>query len=320
MFVGLQPDGRLSIFERTFERCMGLGARNGTLWLASRNQLWRFENFVEMGLDPEGYDARFVPVTGYTTGDVDIHDVDMRADRSPVFVVTRFNAVATLAERGSFQVLWKPPFIDRIAAEDRCHLNGLAMDGNDLRYATCVGKSNVSDGWRDHRQSGGILIDIPTNETIVGGLSMPHSPRLYDGRLWMIQSGTGEFGTVDLNAGKFEPVCFLPGFARGLSFVGHHAVIGISLPRDNSSFNDLALNERLEQEGASPKCAICVVNLKTGDFEHQLTIEGAVSELYDVALLPNIIRPAALGFKSDEISHTIRPELSETLGADLDRS
>jgi uncharacterized protein (TIGR03032 family) len=309
-FVGMKPDGTLSIFERTFDRCMGLAVQDRRIWMSTRNQMWRFEDFLEAGQSYEAYDARYVPSAGHVTGDVDIHDIHMRPDGSPIFAVTRFNALATLSDSGSFKVLWTPNFIDRIAAEDRCHLNGFTLEGETLRYATCVGRSNVSDGWRDHRVGGGLLIDIPSNEIINDSLSMPHSPRLHDGRLWLIQSGTGEFGHIDPGSGAFESVCFLPGFGRGLSFIGDYAVIGLSLPRDNCSFNGLPLNERLAQEGVQPKCGLAIVNLKTGDLEHQFILEGVVKELFDVAVLPNVIRPMALGLRNDEISFEIKPELA----------
>lgn len=307
--IGMKPSGELSVFERTFDRCMGLAAGNGRLWMSSLYQLWRFENFLDAGIVADGHDAMFVPVAGHTTGDADIHDIHIRSDGTPLFVVTRFNCIATLGERGSFRPVWRPPFIDRIAAEDRCHLNGMAIEDDMPRCVTCVGRSNVAEGWRDHRQNGGLLIDVESGETIVQGLSMPHSPRLHNGQLWMLQSGTGEFGRVDLATGQFEPICFLPGFARGLTFVGDYAVIGLSRPRRSETFEGLALNARLEREGALPKCAICIVNLKTGDLEHRLDIDGVVQELYDVAVINDVRRPMALGFRSEQIRFAIRPEV-----------
>jgi len=306
--IGLKPDGGLSVFERTFDRCMGLGVREGQLWMSSLYQLWRFENFVDPGTRHDGYDALYVPVTGHTTGDIDIHDIHAGEDGRPIFVATRFNCIATLAERGSFRTLWHPPFIDRIAAEDRCHLNGMAVAGGRPKYVTCVSRTNIAEGWREHRRGGGVVLDVETGEAVATGLSMPHSPRLHDGTLWLLQTGTGEFGRIDLATGRFEPVCFLPGFARGLAFCGHHAIIGLSRPRENRTFEGLKLNERLEREGVSPQCAICIVNLRTGDLEHRLQIEGVVQELYDVAVLPGVTRPMALGFRSDEIRFATRLE------------
>ncbi|MCP5086734.1 MAG: TIGR03032 family protein [Rhodobacteraceae bacterium] len=311
--IGMNPNGGMSVFERTFERCMGLGVGQRQLWMSTLYQLWRFENFLDPGEQHEGYDATFVPVTGHTTGDVDIHDIHVQADGSPLFVVTRFNCLATLSEKGSFRPVWTPSFIDRVAAEDRCHLNGMATDESGARYVTCVGQSNIVEGWREHRRDGGLVIDVASNETVATGLSMPHSPRLHQGKLWILQTGTGEFGTIEPEAGTFTPVCFLPGFARGMSFVGDYAVIGLSRPRENRTFEGLVLNERLEREGASPKCALCIVNLKTGDIEHRLEMEGIVQELYDVVVLPDTQRPKALGFRSDEIRFAVRPDVTEGL-------
>ncbi len=317
--IGLNPDGGLSVFERTFDHCMGLGAGQGQFWMSSLYQLWRFENFLEPGSQHDGYDALFVPVAGHTTGEIDIHDIHAGKDGQPVFVATRFNCLATLAGRGSFRTLWRPPFIDRIVAEDRCHMNGMAVEDGQPAYVTCVSQSNIAEGWREHRRDGGVVLDVASGEVVADGLSMPHSPRLYRDTLWLLQTGTGEFGRIDRASGKFEPVCFLPGFARGLAFIGDYAVIGLSRPRENRTFEGLVLNERLDQEGVTPKCAICIVNLSTGDMEHRLDIKGVVQELYDVAVLPGVCRPMALGFRSDEIRFAAWLEAGE-LKVDLTKN
>lgn len=308
-FIGSNLEtGRLSVFERSFARCMGLGVGKGRLWLSSLYQLWRFENFLDEGQQQDGYDAVYVPIEGHTTGDVDIHDVHADASgEKPIFVVTRFNCLATLDARNSFQPIWMPPFIDRIAAEDRCHLNGLAMESGQPRYVTCVSRSNVSGGWREQRMGGGVVINVGDGEVVASGLSMPHSPRLYRGQLYLVQSGTGEFGRIDLATGQFTPMCFLPGFARGISFIGRHAVIGVSRPRKDKTFEGLALDQRLAASGVQARCQIAVVNLDTGDIEHSLEIQGVVQELYDVAVIPGVRRPMALGFKTPEIRFAVRP-------------
>lgn len=306
--IGLKPDGRLSVFERSFARPMGLGVGQGRFWMSSIHQLWRFENFLAQGETRDGYDRLYVPVTGHTTGDIDMHDIHEDAAGQPIFVATRFNCLATLAERGSFREVWRPPFIDRLAAEDRCHLNGLAVKDGQPAYVTCLSQTNVFEGWREKRRAGGVVLEVPTGEVVSEGLSMPHSPRFYQGTLWMLQAGTGEFGRIDLATGRFEPICFLPGFARGLAFVGNHAVIGLSQPRENRTFEGLMLNERLKAEGVSAQCAVCVVNLRTGDIEHRLEIGGVVTEIYDVNLLAGVIRPKVLGFRNEEIRFTIKPE------------
>lgn len=312
--IGLQPDGRVTVFERSFERAMGLGIGDRRFWMGTLYQLWRFEDFLDPGTFAGDHDGVFVPVAGHTTGEVDAHDIHLDPDGAPLFVATRFNCLARLSPRGSFRPVWMPRFIDRLVAEDRCHLNGLAAVEGRPRYVTCLAASNDPEGWRDRRRDGGVLIDVASGEIVVSGLSMPHSPRLYRGELWLLQSGTGEFGRVDRASGRFEPVAFLPGFARGLAFCGDHAVIALSRPRENRTFDGLALNERLDRAGRAPDCGLCVVDLRTGAVAHVLRIEGVVQEVYDVGVLPGYLRPKLVGFRGEEIQVSIRPDPGDPAG------
>jgi uncharacterized protein (TIGR03032 family) len=134
---------------------------------------------------------------------------------------------------------------------------------------------------------------------------MPHSPRVHQGRLWLLDSGNGNFGYADLKRGRFEPVAFCPGYARGLSFAGDFAVVGLSKARENKTFSGLALDDRLREKNIEPRCQLQVIDLKRGDIVHSLRIEGIVSELYDVITLSGVSRPTALGFRTDEIRRTI---------------
>lgn len=303
--IGLQTDGRLSVFERTFNRCLGLWGDGQTLWMTSLYQLWRFENALEPEQVANGYDRVYVPQVGYVTGDLDIHDVSVDANGKPVFVNTLFGCLATTSERHSFTPRWQPPWLTKLAAEDRCHLNGLAMEAGRPAYVTSVSQSNVADGWRERRRDGGCVTDVRTNETIVTGLSMPHSPRVYRDQLWLLDSGTGHFGRVDRSMGKFEPLTFCPGYLRGLNFIGDYAVVGLSQCRENRTFQGLALDENLKKHDAEAHCGLCVIDLRTGDLVHWLWLQGIVRELYDVVVLPGVRRPSALGFKTDEIRRTI---------------
>lgn len=318
--VGVQPNGRLSVYERTFNRCMGLhaSADGQTLWMASLYQLWRLENYVPKGkATPDGYDALYVPTMGYTTGDVDVHDIVVPRGKPPVFCVTAFNCLGTVSETHSFKPVWTPPFIsaplEAPVGEDRCHLNGLADDpvtGEPL-YVTAVSKSDVADGWRDRRDGGGVLIDVRTSEIVAEGLSMPHSPRVHPdhpGKVWLVNAGTGFLGFVDLASGKFEEVAFCPGFARGMTFIGNHAVVGLSAARENRTFEGLPLQNNLKAKDAEARCALHMINLDTGTTDHWLRLEGIVRELYDVIVLPGVRRPMLLGFKTDEIRRMLRIE------------
>lgn len=307
-FIGLKPDKTLSVFERSFNRCMGLCATANGLYMSSLYQIWRFENIFEPGQQQDGYDRLYVPQVGYTTGDLDIHDMAVDFNGRLVFVNTLFSCLATLSDTHSFKPLWQPPFISKLAAEDRCHLNGLAMRQGQPAYMTAVSQSDVADGWREHRTEGGIVIDVSNNEIVCTGLSMPHSPRWYNDRLWLLNSGTGDFGYVDLSTGRFEPLCFCPGYMRGLSFHGHFALVGLSKPRHNKTFSGLPLDNNLKSRNAEARCGIQIIDLRNGDIVHWLRMEGIVEELYDVVALPNIRRPMALGFKTDEIRRVLSIE------------
>ena len=303
--LGRNPDGGLSVFERTFNRAMGLWADGQSLWLSTLYQLWRFENLLRPGETYQGHDRLYVPKVANTTGDLDIHDVAIDRDGRPVFVATKFSCIATTSIRASFTPLWRPAFLSKLAAEDRCHLNGLALAEGHPRYVTAVSQSDVVDGWRDRRRDGGVVLQIPESRVLTSGLSMPHSPRLYRGRLWLHNSGAGQFGSIDPGGGPFEPLTFCPGYLRGLAFVGDYAVVGLSQPRHEKTFSGLGIETELAKRDTEPRCGLLVIDLRTGDVAHWLRVEGMVRELYDVAVLPGVSRPMALGLKTDEIERII---------------
>ena len=302
--VGLQPNGNLSVFERTFDRCMGLWVSNSSLYLSSLYQIWSFENALEAGQTYNGYDFLYIPQASYVTGDLDVHDLVIDRSGKLIFANTLFNCLSTVSTTHSFTPLWQPNFISELAAEDRCHLNGIALQAGEVRYVTTIGQSDRANSWRESRRDGGCVIDVKSDRLVATGLSMPHSPRWYRDRLWLLNSGSGEFGYIDFEAGRFEPVVFCPGYLRGCAFVGDYAVVGISILR-NKTFSGLLLEERLEQAKTESFCGLLVIDLLKGEIVHWLKLEGVVSELYDVATLPNIRRPMAIGLKSDEIKRLI---------------
>lgn len=305
-FVSPGEDGQLAIFERTFPRCMGLLAVGQSLYLSTRFQLWKLRNVVEPGQTQDSFDSVFVPQMAWTTGDLDIHDIALTATDQPIFVNTLFSCLATISEDHSFVPLWHPPFITRLAAEDRCHLNGLAMRDGKPAYASALGATDVADGWRERRAAGGVVIDIIENEIVAAGLSMPHSPRWRDGRLWIHQSGHGEFGYIDLATGKFVPVTFCPGYLRGLDFVGNCVIAGLSNARHDQTFAGIPLHDRLQEKNVAARTGIQVIDLNSGDAPHWLRIEGdVIHEIYDVAVLPGVLKPRLVGISTDEICRVL---------------
>ena len=198
----------------------------------------------------------------------------------------------------------KPPFISKLAPEDRCHLNGLAMRDGVPAYVIAVCKSDVVNGWRDRRAEGGCVIDVTTNSIVSEKLSMPHSPRLHQGRLWVLNSGTGRLGTVDTATGEFSPHTFCPGFLRGLAFHNGYALVGLSMPRDGS-FAGLALDGELQKRDAEPWCGVQIVELSSGNIVEWIRLEGDVTELFDVQVIPGVRHATATGILTDDIQRLI---------------
>lgn len=306
--IGTADGERLSVFERTLNRCMGLAVTDRSVYVSTLWQLWRLENALPAGQSKDGYDSIYVPQMGSVTGDLDIHDMAVDDDGRLIFVNTLFSCLATTSETHSFRPMWKPDFITSLAPEDRCHLNGLAMRDGKAAYVTVVSKTDTAGGWREHRRRGGCVIDVKTNEIVAHGLSMPHSPRWHDGKLWLHNSGSGEFGYVDFKSGRFEPLVCCPGYLRGLTFCGDYAVMGLSKPRGSKAFEGLVLEDTLKKAGVSAQCGLLVVDLNTGETVHSLKFDGVVDELYDVAALPGVSRPMAVGLQSDDIRRVISIE------------
>jgi uncharacterized protein (TIGR03032 family) len=112
---------------------------------------------------PEGpFDAVYIPQVAHFTGDLDTHDLAFDPHGRILFVNTLFSCLSRVSESRSFTAIWKPPFTSRLAAEDRCHLNGLALKDGRPAFATAVSTTDVTDGWREHRRDGGVIVDIAT--------------------------------------------------------------------------------------------------------------------------------------------------------------
>lgn len=306
LFLLGQVGGRMTLHERHFQRAMGLCASGDSLLMASLYQIHHFRNMLRPGQRINThYDRCYVPRTSHTTGVLDIHDIGQLADGRIVFVNTMFNCLATLSERHSFKPLWKPSFISDISAGDRCHLNGMAVEEGKVRYVTAVSTTDTPDSWREQRVGGGVVIDVQNDAIICRGLSMPHSPRLHHGKLWLLNAGTGELGFVE--QGAFMPVAFAPGFGRGLAFAGNYAFIGLSKPR-YQRFEGLPIGDRLLTEKQEARCGVHVIDTQTGRLVEWFHAEGAVIEIFDVATLTGTASPMSLGFQTDEILSLVSHE------------
>lgn len=305
--VGLKHDQSLSFFERTFDRCMSLCVDGNALWMSTRFQLWRFQDALK-GQRHREFDRVYLPQVAYITGDLDIHDLGLDPDGHPIFVNTLFSCLASTSDTHSFEVTWRPSWISKLAAEDRCHLNGVAMQQGQPRFVTAVSASDGPSSWRERRHHGGVVVDCQANTLVLDSLSMPHSPRLYRDELWLLNSGAGYFGRVDVAAGKFEPLTFCPGFLRGLTFLDEYAIVTTSLPRSNRTFDDLELRDELRRRDKEARCQLCVIDLRTMELTHWLRLEGLISELYDVAGVTGTRRPMMIGLQNEEVHRTLSIE------------
>lgn len=281
--------GGVNTHFRDFQRPMGLAVAPGRIAIGSRAEVLDYRNVpaVAEKIEPRGrHDACFLPRNTHFTGDIRIHEIAF-AGGELWLVATNFSCLATLDAEHSFVPRWSPPFITELAAQDRCHLNGLCVVDDRVRYVTALGESDEPGGWRESKADGGVLIDVPSGETVVRGLSMPHSPRWHDGRLWVLESGKGTLSVADPEAGSVETVTELPGFTRGLLFAGGVAFVGLSQVRETATFGGLPLMERLDER----LCGVWAVDPGSGNVLGFLRFEELVQEVFDVALLPGLRFP-----------------------------
>lgn len=279
----------LNTHFRNFQRPMGLalGRAADRLAVGTAIQVWEFRDVPEVAarLEPKGtHDACFLPSTSHVTGDVEVHEMAYGRGGELWLVNTRFSCLATIDPSASFAPRWRPPFVSQLEPSDRCHLNGLAMEEGVPRYVTALGTTDKPGGWRAVKARGGVLMDVASSEVVVPGLSMPHSPRLHGGRLWVCESGAGTLGVVDPTSGKYEAIVAVPGFTRGLDFAGRFGFVGLSQVRESAVFSGIPITERLAAEERT--CGVAAVDLVTGRIVGLLRFEEAVQEVFAVMVLP----------------------------------
>jgi uncharacterized protein (TIGR03032 family) len=294
--------GRLSTLLRNFEQAMGLAIDPRRLAVGTRTMIWFLRNAPDIAprLEPAGrHDGCFLPRSCHVTGDVRIHEIAWGGE-ALWLVNTRFSCLCTLHPDYSFVPRWRPTFVTALTGEDRCHLNGLAMLDGRPRYVTTLGETDTPAGWRPNKANGGCLIDVRSGEILARGLAMPHSPRIHDNRLWVLDSGTGRVLIVDPANGQSIPVAELPGYPRGLAFCGRYAFVGLSRIRETATFGGLPLAERRHEL----KCGVWVLDALSGQVVEFLEFEKGVEEIFDVQILPGVRFPAVIGFDREPIQNT----------------
>jgi len=289
VLISALNENRLIQLPRTFAKPMGIAIDDSKLAIATLTEVVLFNNASRMASNypqqPNTYDALFLPRATYFTGEVDIHDLHWTGE-TLLAVNTRFSCLATIDHRFSFTPQWKPFFISRITPEDHCHLNGVAFENDTPKFVTALGQTNVPEGWRQGKENGGIVMEVPSNSIIATGLAMPHSPRIYNNQLFVLESAAGNLVSIDPANGKKEIIAALNGFARGMDRAGDFLFIGLSqLRKKTVAFHDLPI------AGKSVFCGIVVVHLPTGKIVAHLKYENSVEEIYDVRILKGMKRP-----------------------------
>jgi len=295
----------VTVLPRELAKPMGMAARGDALAIACRRDVMVFANspILAPHYPQENcgrYDSLFLPRTNYLTGDLNLHDIAF-GDEGLWAVNTRFSCLSLVGRDYSFEPRWKPPFVSQVVPEDRCHLNGLAMLDGRPKYVTAHGTHDEAGAWRETKADGGVLIDVDTGECALTGLCMPHSPRRHDGAWWLLNSGRGQLCRVDPERGTYEVVCVLPGYARGLCFTGHYALVGLSQVRSSHAFEGLPVQEDHKQL----VCGVAVVDLETGENLGMFEFTDGCDELYDVAFLPEVLRPSILNMTHPVVQQAV---------------
>lgn len=311
-------DGQqVSVLPRHFDKPMGLHLHGQRLALATRHEVILLANAPLLAPDffhdqPGRYDALFLPRMSFMTGDLNIHDLAFGKE-GLWLVNTRFGCLAHPSMDYSFVPRWKPPFLSELAPEDRCHLNGLAMIEGEPRYVTALGETNTVGGWRPGKASGGVLMEVPSGAVALRGLSMPHSPRWHQGKLYLLNSGAGELLRYDPATRTADVVCTLPGYLRGLSLAGRYALVGLSQIRERHIFGDLPVQSRFERL----HCGVWLLDLETGQEVGRLEFTSGCTELFEVQVLPGMRRPMIVNrereesrqaFPAPDFSYWLRPQ------------
>ena len=285
--------GELQLSYHNFEKAMGIAARPGRLAVGARSAIWFLDDDPDIArqIEPAGaHGACFLARSAHITGEIQGHEMAWLEDELWV-VNTAFSCLCTLDGKHSFVPRWKPKFVKALAAEDRCHLNGMACASGRVKLVTALAETDQAAGWRASKATTGCLIDVESGETLVRGLAMPHSPRIHQAKTWLLDSGRGRLVVADTENGTITTVIELPGYTRGLAMIDTFAFVGLSRIRETSTFGGLPIAANRE----SLKCGVAVVDLVSGRQMAFLEFHSGVEEIFDVQLLPGIRSPVMSG-------------------------
>jgi uncharacterized protein (TIGR03032 family) len=310
VFLLRNMDGYVNAHFRDWKKPMGMAVSPS----ANRIAIGGLKDLSFLNLiNSEDQETNFFTQKINITGSIDIHEMEFGND-GLWFINTRFSCLCKMDDEHNFVPVWRPKWVSELAAEDRCHLNGLALENGVPRFVTAIsGVSDKKEGWRENKRDSGVLVDLMNNEVVVDGLCMPHSPRIYRGDLWILDSGKGELSKIV--KGKVVPVTRFQGFPRGICFYKNLAFVGISKVRETIHFGELPITESIEER----TCGVFVVDINTGEIVSWIKFEAGVEEIFSVCYLP-YTKPDILPIHDDKyfnsfyLSEELWPE-SKAFGA-----
>lgn len=276
-------DGKCGVGNARIRKPLGMSATGNTLSVAAKNEIWHFDGIknVTLGDSQEKFDTVFMPCFAHYTNDLMAHDIAWGGGKLWV-VNTLFSCLAHPDQKYSFNPVWKPPFISGLDGIDKCHLNGLALHNGKPEFVTALGETDKKMGWRENKANGGCIIHIESGDTIKRGLSMPHSPRMYKGELYFINSGNGTFCRLEPETGHLTEIVSLPGYGRGLSFVGDYAFIGLSQARQSSVFGELPITN----SDKTLRSGVVVLDMRSGTKAGAIHFRDGLPEVFEVLAAP----------------------------------
>ncbi|MEQ9229949.1 MAG: TIGR03032 family protein [Cyclobacteriaceae bacterium] len=294
-------DGEILIkYAKNFARPMGIAfdPKTSRLAVATKNQINVFGNSSALAQSfpekPNHYDAMFMPQCRYYTGRVDTHEIAF-GEEGLWTVNTQFSALTLMTDSQHFEVKWKPPFIGELRPFDKCHLNGMAMKDGKPKYVSMFGEMDQPTEWRKSEKNHGLIMDVDTGEVLVRNLTMPHTPTLYEEKIYFLQSGTGQIMYYDLKTKQTVEVALLKSFLRGLEVIGDFLFVGASELREQStSFGKLPISDQ------ETFCGIYVYNRHTGQQVAGLSYTDLVKEIFSVKVLPGL-QVAGILTEKDEL-------------------
>ncbi|MDX1927782.1 MAG: TIGR03032 family protein, partial [Pirellulaceae bacterium] len=287
-------DGKLQISFLDYDQPMGLAVSRECIAIGTRKQMHFLVPAHQTQAGQNQHDGCFVPRSSFYTGSIHGHDLGWGQDGLWI-VNTLFSSLATLHEDFSFVPQWRPPFISQLIDQDRCHLNGMAMENGLPKFVTAMSQTDTAAGWRPNKATSGVVMEVPSGRVVCSQLSMPHSPRLYANKLWVLNSGYGSLGYVNPADGAYVPVESMPGYTRGLSFCGQFAFVGLSKIRETAVFGGVPIAERRDEL----RCGVGVVDLMSGKTVAVFQFLSGVTEIFAVEALSGFTNPLIAGASVD---------------------